>query len=120
MIFIHSIHFIKKGNYRKGELHTFHKKKKEKKKGGKTKTKASRDGLLLQLYLNPFLGKLSRNDLRILGALTRGNGLEGLNGESWLLSMSGLSINCRLCSLLGRFRVQIFMLIVFRPLKQLI
>ena len=54
----------------------------KKKGGGKTKTEASQDGLFLQIYLDSFLGELSRNGLRILKALTWGNSLKGLNRES--------------------------------------
>ena len=81
---------------------------KKKKKKNKNKTAASLDGLFLWLCLDPFLKELNRSGLKILGAFTWGNSLKGLNKESWLLGMRGLSISCRLCSLLGYFRVQAF------------
>ena len=48
----------------------------------KNKTEASLDGLFLWLGLGSFLGELSRSDLEILGALIKGNSLEGLNKKS--------------------------------------
>ena len=48
----------------------------------KNKTGASLGGLLLWLDLGSFLGELSKSDLEILGAFTKGNSLEGLNKES--------------------------------------
>ena len=69
---------------------------------------ASLDVIFLWLGLGSFLGELSRSDLEILGALIKGNSLEGLNKKSWLLGMRGLSITCRLYSLLGCIRIQAF------------
>ena len=43
---------------------------------------ASLDGLYLWLGLVSILRELSRSDLEVLGALTKGNSLEGLNKES--------------------------------------
>ena len=51
-------------------------------KKNKTKTETSLDGLFLRLCLDPFLRKLSRSNLKILGALTWGKSLKGLNKES--------------------------------------
>ena len=84
------------------------KKKQQQHHRDKNKTGASLCGLFLWLSLGSFLGKLSRRDLEILGALTKGNSLKGLNKKSWLLCMSGLSTTCGLCSLLGYIRVQAF------------
>ena len=74
----------------------------------KNKTGASLGGLLLWLDLGSFLGELSRSDLEILGAFTKGNSLKGLNKKSWLLGMRGLSITCGLYSLLGCTKVLAF------------
>ena len=81
---------------------------KKKQHKNKNKAGASLDGLFLWLGLNSLLRELNRGGLKVLTALTWGNSLKGLNKESWLLDMSGLSLSCRLCSLLGRFRVQAF------------
>ena len=48
----------------------------------KNKIGASLGGLFLWLSLGSFLGKLSRSDLEILGALTKGDSLKGLNKKS--------------------------------------
>ena len=74
----------------------------------KNKTGASLGGLPFRLGLGLFLGELSRSDLEILGALTKGNSLKGLDKKSWLFGMRGLSITYELCSLLGCIRVQAF------------
>ena len=81
-----------------------------KKKQHKNKNKAGAilDGLFLWLGLNSLLGELSKGGLKVFTALIGGNSLKGLNKESWLLNMSGLSLSYRLCSLLGRFKVQAF------------
>ena len=74
----------------------------------KNKTGASLGGLLFRLGLGLFLGELSRSDLEILGVLTKGNSLKGLDKKSWLFGMRGMSITYELCSLLGCIRVQAF------------
>ena len=74
----------------------------------KNRTGASLSGIFLGLGLGSFLRELSRSDLKILGALTKGNSLKGLNKKSWLLSMRGLSITYRFCSLLGCIKVLVF------------
>ena len=62
----------------------------------KQKQNRSLGGLFIWLSIGSFLGKLSRGDLEILKALTKGNSLKGLNKKSWLLDMRGLSITCGL------------------------
>ena len=84
------------------------KKKQRQHNRDKNKIGASLGGLFLWLSLGSFLGKLSRSNLEILGALTRGNSLKRLNKKSWLLGMRGLSTTCKLCNLLGCIRVQAF------------
>ena len=86
----------------------FQKKKNDntsKTKKKKKKTRASLGGLFLWLNLGSFLGKLSRSDLEILRAFTKGNSLKGLNKKGWLLGIRGLSTTCGLYSLLGCIRV---------------
>ena len=65
-------------------------------------------GLLLWPGLGFSLGELSRKGLEILGALTEGNSLKGLDKKNWLLSMGGLSNTCGLYSFLGCIRVLAF------------
>ena len=58
------------------------KKKQQQHLRDKNKIGASLGGLFLWLSLGSFLGKLSRSDLEILGALTKGDSPKGLNKKS--------------------------------------
>ena len=67
--------------------------------------KKKKKGLRQGLALEPHKGRLSRRDLRIFGALGKGNRLKGLSSDNRPFNVRNRTATYRPCSLLGRIRI---------------